>query len=90
MPLVLHQLRCNGVMEGIRIQRKGYPNRLSFANFRKKYEILCPGKIAPGFVDGRKTAEILLQAAQLEENTYKIGLSKVFFKADVVRIPFQL
>ncbi|KAG2182728.1 hypothetical protein INT44_005708 [Umbelopsis vinacea] len=84
VPLVLHQLRCNGVMEGIRIQRKGYPHRLSFANFRKKYEILCPGKIATGFMDGRKTAEILLHAAKLEEDTYKIGLSKVFFKADVM------
>lgn len=84
VPLVLDQLRCNGVLEGIRIQRKGYPNRLSFADFRKKYEILCPGKITPGFMDGYKTAQILLQSVQLDESAYKIGLSKVFFKADVV------
>jgi myosin protein heavy chain len=84
VPLVLEQLRCNGVLEGIRIQRKGYPNRLSFADFRKRYEILCPGKIAPGFMDGHKTANVILQEVQLDESAYRIGLSKVFFKADVV------
>jgi hypothetical protein len=44
-------------------------------------------------MDGHKTAQILLQAVQLDESAYKIGLSKVFFKADVVSdliLPFHI
>jgi myosin heavy subunit len=39
-----------------------------------------------GFIDGHKTAQIILDEAQLDESTYKIGLSKVFFKADIVSL----
>lgn len=51
---MLDQLRCNGVLEGIRICRQGFPNRILFQEFRQRYEILTPMAIPKGFMDGKK------------------------------------
>jgi myosin protein heavy chain len=82
--LILDQLRCNGVLEGIRICRAGFPNRLLFIDFRHRYEILAAGTIPKGFMDGRKSSQILLDALALDQNQYRLGSSKVFFRAGVV------
>ncbi|TDL22507.1 nonmuscle myosin heavy chain b [Rickenella mellea] len=84
VPLVLDQLRCNGVLEGIRIARLGYPNRLPFVEFRQRYEVLTPGIIPRGYMDGRKACLRMVDALDLEKSIYRIGTSKIFFKAGVL------
>uniref|UniRef100_A0A3Q3BV75 Myosin-7-like n=1 Tax=Haplochromis burtoni TaxID=8153 RepID=A0A3Q3BV75_HAPBU len=84
-PLVMHQLRCNGVLEGIRICRKGFPNRILYGDFKQRYRILNPNAIPEGqFIDNKKAAEKLLGSLDLDHNQYKLGHTKVFFKAGLL------
>lgn len=82
--LVLDQLRCNGVLEGIRICRQGFPNRILFQEFRQRYEILTPNAIPKGFMDGKQACEKMIQALELDPNLYRVGQSKIFFRAGVL------
>uniref|UniRef100_A0A8C9RAL6 Myosin heavy chain 16 n=1 Tax=Scleropages formosus TaxID=113540 RepID=A0A8C9RAL6_SCLFO len=83
--LILHQLACNGVLEGIRICRKGFPNRLLYPEFKQRlYYILNPNVIPKGFVDNKKASELILSSCGLDNMEYRIGHTKVFFRAGVL------
>ncbi|KAG5268299.1 hypothetical protein AALO_G00211000 [Alosa alosa] len=86
-PLVMHQLRCNGVLEGIRICRKGFPNRIQYADFKQRYRILNPAAVPEGqFIDNKKGAEKLLGSLDIDHEQYRFGHTKVFFKAGLLGV----
>ncbi|KAL6711587.1 class II myosin [Coniothyrium glycines] len=81
--LVLDQLRCNGVLEGIRIARTGFPNRLTFVEFRQRYEVLCRD-LPKGYLEGQTAAKMILEKLNLDKALYRVGITKVFFRAGVL------
>merc|ERR1719295_621593 len=82
--LVLEQLRCNGVLEGIRICRQGFPNRIPFQEFRQRYEILTPSVFSHQIMDAKKACKLMLDDLDLDSGLYRIGQSKIFFRAGVL------
>jgi myosin protein heavy chain len=72
------------VLEGIRIARLGYPNRLPFVEFRQRYELLTPDIIPRGYMDGREACRRMVHALDLDDTVFRIGTSKIFFKAGVL------
>ncbi|XP_044252375.1 myosin heavy chain, muscle isoform X24 [Tribolium madens] len=81
--LVMHQLTCNGVLEGIRICRKGFPNRMVYPDFKLRYMILAPAIMAKE-KDPKEAARKCLEDVGLDPDSYRIGHTKVFFRAGVL------
>ena len=67
------------MLEGIRICRKGFPNRLQYPEFKQRYQILAAKKVAK-IVDSKKATETILTTIELDINLYKIGHTKVRLK----------
>jgi myosin heavy chain 6/7 len=81
--LIMHQLTCNGVLEGIRICRKGFPNRMNYPDFKSRYNILAAAAVAKAKND-KGAASSVLEAVGLEKEKYRLGHTKVFFRAGVL------
>lgn len=82
--LVLNQLTCNGVLEGIRICRKGFPNRINYPDFKQRYAILAADQAADK--EPKKAGEKMTQKMEtkgdLKPDDYQCGETKVGFFGD--------
>merc|ERR1719150_1893951 len=79
-PLIMQQLTCNGVLEGIRICMRGFPNRMLYPDFKARYAILGAAEIASSS-DNKTAVYALLDKVEFSRDRYRLGHTKVFFRA---------
>ncbi|XP_078444494.1 protein OPAQUE1-like [Wolffia australiana] len=80
---VLHQLRCGGVQEAIRISLAGYPTRRTYSEFVDRFGILAMDFVGSSYDEVTLSEKILLK---LQLKSFQLGKSKVFLRAGQIAV----
>jgi myosin heavy subunit len=79
----MHQYQCNGVLAGIAICRAGFPNKIMYAEFKSRYNILAAAAVAKAKKD-KDAANAVFKVIQLDKEKFRLGHTKVFFRAGIL------
>merc|ERR1711881_655260 len=81
--LVMHQYQCNGVLAGIAICRKGFPNKMLYPEFKSRYNIIAAKAVAKAKND-KAAAGAVMDVVKLDKEKFRLGHTKVFFRAGIL------
>merc|ERR1712020_203881 len=79
-PLIMHQLTCNGVLEGIRVCMLGFPNRMLYRDYKARYVVLGAEILATAAND-KEGVFALMAKINFEAEKFRCGHTMVFFRA---------
>merc|ERR1719376_320265 len=79
-PLIMHQLTCNGVLEGIRIAMRGFPNKMLYPEFKYRYACLGAAELASS-EDNKTAVFALMDKVDFPRERYRLGHTVIFFRA---------
>merc|ERR1711971_179610 len=82
--LIMHQYQCNGVLAGIAICRKGFPNKMLYPEFKGRYNILAAKLVAKAKNDKGAASAVLDLTVKLDKDKFRLGHTKVFFRAGIL------
>ena len=76
---VLMQLRCSGMMEALKLMQAGYPTRCPYKELASRYRPLMPPSVCS--LPDATFVEAILNALEMGPTLYKLGITRVFFRA---------
>merc|ERR1711910_176007 len=77
---IMHQLTCNGVLEGIRVCMLGFPNRMLYKDYKARYMVLGAELLAKAAND-KEGVFALMDKIAFEREKFRCGHTMVFFRA---------
>uniref|UniRef100_A0A8C2GVC8 Unconventional myosin-VI n=1 Tax=Cyprinus carpio TaxID=7962 RepID=A0A8C2GVC8_CYPCA len=75
---ILSQLQCSGMVSVLDLMQGGFPSRAPFHELYNMYKQYMPNKLTR--LDPRLFCKALFKALGLNQNDYKFGLTRVFFR----------
>eukprot|EP00197_Chlamydomonas_leiostraca_P009765 CAMPEP_0202867474 /NCGR_PEP_ID=MMETSP1391-20130828/9454_1 /ASSEMBLY_ACC=CAM_ASM_000867 /TAXON_ID=1034604 /ORGANISM="Chlamydomonas leiostraca, Strain SAG 11-49" /LENGTH=1634 /DNA_ID=CAMNT_0049547521 /DNA_START=190 /DNA_END=5094 /DNA_ORIENTATION=- len=75
---VLHQLRCGGVLEAVRISCAGFPAKRPYPDFVDHFWMLAPSLMRDASMDDRDISRHILERSGV--TGYQLGTTKVFLR----------
>ena len=76
---VLMQLRCSGMMEALELMQAGFPTRCPYRELANRYRPAMPASVQA--LSDALFVEAILEALEMEKRLYKLGITRVFFRA---------
>uniref|UniRef100_A0A8C4R0L6 Myosin XVIIIB n=1 Tax=Eptatretus burgeri TaxID=7764 RepID=A0A8C4R0L6_EPTBU len=83
------QLKASQLLQILRVHRQGFPDRMTFTQFRQHFDILAPHlskKHGRYYIvtDDKRATEDILEALDLDKSRFAIGTSQIMFKAGIL------
>lgn len=75
---ILSQLRCSGMTSVLELMQQGFPSRAQFLDLYNMYKKFLPPNLSS--LDPRLFCKALFKALGLNENDFKFGMTRVFFR----------
>lgn len=81
--LVRTQMRSYLLIDSVRASNRGYPERMPFRDFRRRFQCLVKENITSSSLsealDDRSAVKRIMEQMQIFEHRYRLGISQVIF-----------
>ncbi|KAH7731033.1 Myosin head [Aphelenchoides avenae] len=86
VPFVRQQLRSVLLLDAVRAHNRGYPERMPFRDFRRRFQCLTQetNQGLTDALDDRTAVQRILEKMEIYDHRYRLGISQVLLRNDVL------